>query len=461
VTDLAETLTIADASRAIAAGKLTSEALTRACLDRIAAHRDLNAFITVLEEAAMAEARAADREIAAGRSRGALHGIPVSLKDLIDMRGVRTSAASKMRHDHVAAADAPVTTRLREAGAVIVGKCNLHEFAYGTTSEDTAFGAVRNPINPARSAGGSSGGSAAAVAAGMSLASIGTDTGGSIRIPAAACGVVGLKPSWSEVSAEGVVPLSRSLDHVGPLARSVPDAWMVFRALTGRHVGPPPPPADIRALRIGVPRPYFFDVLDVDVRARTHEALDRLSAAGASVVDVEIEGTAHVGTIYLHIALPEASAYHASALDKHPDRYTLPVRLRLEMGRTVLAEDYVRAQIGRERWRAAVDAAFERAGCDVLALPALAIPAPPLGASSVRVGEGTEPVRGVMLRLTQPFNLSRHPAVTMPSGLTRDGLPCGLQLVGRANGTDELLASALACEPYVAVGAGTSGGGTG
>lgn len=460
-------VTIVEASRLLAERRITSEALTRACLERIEADRDLNAFIAIFEDAAIAAARDADREIAAGRSRGPLHGIPISLKDLIDVKGARTSAASHVRDEHIASADAPVTARLREAGAVILGKCNLHEFAFGTTSEESAYGAVRNSFDRERSAGGSSGGSAVAVATGMSLASIGTDTGGSIRIPAAACGIVGLKPTWNEVSADGVVPLSRSLDHVGPLTKSVADAAIVFRVLTARraHSGmdavQTAGAANASGLRIGVPRGYFWDVLDEDVRARTSEALERLREAGASVIDVSIPHASDIAAIYLHIVLPEASAYHAAALDANPERYTPPVRLRLEMGRYVLAEDYVRAQRGRERLRAAVDALFDDAPCDVLALPALPIPAPPLGASSVVVGGRAEPVRNVMLRLTQPFNLTGHPAIALPSGVTRDGLPCGVQLVGRRNRTDDLLAAARRCERYVTDGGGMSGGGAG
>ena len=214
-------MTIADAAPRLANGKLKSEKLTEDCLSKIEElNSKLNAFITVTADDALASARKADKEIAAGRYLGPLHGIPVSLKDLLDQKGLPTTAGSSVRKDHVAGSDAVVTARLRDAGAVFVGKTNLHEFAFGTTSEDSAFGPVRNPKDPTRSPGGSSGGSAVAIATGMSLGTVGTDTGGSIRIPAAACGVVGLKPEWGQVSAAGVVPLSRQLDHVGPLATS-------------------------------------------------------------------------------------------------------------------------------------------------------------------------------------------------------------------------------------------------
>ena len=443
--------TVAELAPLIAAGRLLSEDLTRACLAEIEAHdRALNAFITVLGASAIAQARALDAEIAAGRCRGPLHGIPISLKDLIDQQGVPTTAASRVREGHIAGRDAPVTARLREAGAVFIGKTNLHEFAFGTTSDDTAFGAVRNPHDPSRSPGGSSGGSAVAVVTGMSVASIGTDTGGSIRIPSAACGSVGLKPAWGEVPCEGVVPLSPSLDHVGPLARSVTDAWLIYLVLRGDATAarwPLPARRSLEGLRLGVPRQYFHDVLDTDVRARFAASLAWLRQAGARTVDVVIPRAGAVAPVYLHATLPEASACHAASLEASPERYTRNVRLRLEMGRYVLAEDYVRAQAARAVLRSEVDAALD--GCDALVLPTLPIPAPPIGASTVDVAGTRQPVRAMMLRLTQLFNLTGHPAISMPMGDTPAGLPCGLQLVGRLNDTEGLLATAAACEPYV------------
>jgi aspartyl-tRNA(Asn)/glutamyl-tRNA(Gln) amidotransferase subunit A len=435
----------------IAAGRVSSEDLTRACLAEIDAHdRALNAFITVLGASALAQARERDAEIAAGRSRGPLHGVPISLKDLIDQAGVPTTAASRVREGHVAVRDAAVTARLREAGAVFVGKTNLHEFAFGTTSDDTAFGAVRNPHDPSRSPGGSSGGSAVAIVTGMSVASIGTDTGGSVRIPSAACGTVGLKPAWGEVPCEGVVPLCASLDHVGPLARSVADAWLLYLVMRGTPTAsrwPLPGPRAVNTLRLGAPRGYIHDVLDDEVRARFAASLAWLRQAGARVADVAIPHAAGAPPVYLHTSLPEASAYHAPALDRTPERYSRNVRLRLEVGRYVLGEDYARAQAARAVLRREVDAALD--GCDALVLPTLPIPAPPVGAASVEVAGSTQPVRAMMLRLTQLFNLTGHPAISLPIGETAGGLPCGLQLVGRHGDTEELLAVAAACEPLV------------
>src|SRR5712672_1568062 len=251
-------MTIQEFGQKLRAKAITSVEIVEACLARIeAGNPATNAFILVMAEEARRQAREADRELAAGRDRGPLHGVPISLKDLFDVRGVPTTAASRVREGHVAERDAPAVAHLRQAGAVFIGKTNLHEFAFGTTNEDSAFGPARNPHDPSRSPGGSSGGSAASVASGMALASIGTDTGGSIRIPAAACGVVGLKPRHGELSTDGIVPLSHTLDHVGPLAQSVSDACLVYHALLGDAHATPPAPMPLHGLRLAVPRKYF------------------------------------------------------------------------------------------------------------------------------------------------------------------------------------------------------------
>jgi len=281
----------------------------------------------------------------------------------------------------------------------------------------------------------------------MALGALGTDTGGSIRIPAAACGIVGLKPTLGEVSIEGVVPLSRTLDHIGPLAQTVTDASLIYHALMGDTQGEPPAPVPMHGLRLGVPRKYFCDLLDDDVRARFEEGVERLRAAGAVVDEVEIPHAADIAAVYLHLVLADAAAYHATTLETMPEKYTPNVRIRLEMGRYVLAEDYARALAGRTRITAEVDAALAR--CDALILPALPIPAPTIGANTVQVGASVEAVRNVMLRLTQPFNVTGHPAIAMPSGVSRDGLPCSVQLVGRRMQTDALIRVALTCEGHI------------
>ena len=481
-----DSLTVESFGRKLRAGEVTARAITEECLHRIETDNSrLNAFIRVMADEARAQAAAADRELAAGIDRGPLHGVPISIKDLLDIRDVPTTAASRVRDGHIAERDAPAVAHLRQAGAVFVGKTNLHEFAFGTTNEDSAFGPARNPHDLSRSPGGSSGGSAISVAAGMALATVGTDTGGSIRIPAAACGIVGLKPSVGEVSTDQVVPLSRTLDHVGPLARTVTDAWLVYRALLGAATADPPsgasgdssyvsgPPSYVSGdpsyvvsgfsrtsrnpevlvpvptggLRLAVPRAYFCELLDDEVRSCFEASLNRLRAGGVRIDDVEIAHSRDTAPIYLALVLADAAAYHAATLDSMPERYTPPVRIRLEMGRYVLGEDYARALKGREVLRRDVDAAL--AGHDAIVLPTLPIPAPPLGAASMEVSGHDEPVRNLMLRQTQLFNLTGHPAISLPCGRTAGGLPCGLQLVGARGQTDALLRVALACEPYL------------
>jgi aspartyl-tRNA(Asn)/glutamyl-tRNA(Gln) amidotransferase subunit A len=440
-------MTIAEVAPRVASGVVKSEKLTEDCLSAIERlNPKLNAFITVTADEALQQARAADKDIAAGRCLGPLHGIPVSLKDLVDQKGWPTTAGSLVRKDHVAASDATVTRRLRAAGAVFVGKTNLHEFAFGTTSEDSGFGPARNPIDPSRSPGGSSGGSAIAIATGMSLGTVGTDTGGSIRIPAAACGVVGLKPEWGHISARGVVPLSRQLDHVGPLAKTVADAWILYNAMqpaAARAKGAPTASA-VKGLRLGIPAGYLFDRLDADVERGVLGAIEKLRKKGAVVTEVPLPHAHDIAAVYLHLVLGDAAEYHARTLLSRPDDYTPNVRLRLEMARYVLAEDYIRALRGKSVITGEVDRAL--GGVDALVLPALAVPAPPIGATTMPVKGGPEPVRALMLRCTQPFNLSGHPAISLPCGTTPAGLPIGLQLVGHKGGTPALVQAALGIE---------------
>ena len=417
-------------------------------LERIATlNPTLNAFIAIFEAEAMQQARELDEELRQGRSRGPLHGRTISIKDLIDVEGFPTTAASRVRAGHLAKSDATLVRRLREAGAVLIGKTNLHEFALGTTSDESAFGPVHNPHDPTRSPGGSSGGSAAAVATDMGWASIGSDTGGSIRIPASACGVVGLKPSFGEVPTVGVVPLSVSLDHVGPIARNVTDAWALHDALTGSPRGEPVSPLSIGTLRLGRLTGYFLEKLDDDVRARMDEGIERLKSAGASIVDIDLGRMPDISRTYLNVALTEAFAYHAEALTKVPDKFSESVRTRLQMGATISRDDYVRAQADRAQMRGSVDAALSR--CDALVLATMPIPPQKIGAATARVNGNEEPLRPLTLRHTQLFNLTGHPAISLPCGKTRDGLPCGFQMVGRHKHTADLLHVALTCEPVV------------
>jgi aspartyl-tRNA(Asn)/glutamyl-tRNA(Gln) amidotransferase subunit A len=439
--------TIGQLAQQLAARHVTSEAVTDACLAAIEAHQpETNAFITVLADAAREAARRADHEVANGRSRGTLHGVPVSLKDIIDLAGTATTAGSHVRRGHVADRHAAVVERLLTAGAIIVGKTNLHEFALGPTNDDSAYGPVHHPLDARLSSGGSSGGSAVSVATGMAWASIGTDTGGSIRIPSGLCGVVGLKPSLGEVPTQGVVPLSDTLDHVGPICRSVGDARILLDVLAGRPAARsvPADPPRLTGRRLGIPRDYFLDHLHGDVARSFEGACRRAERAGATLRTVSVAHAADTGPIYVCIALAEAAEFHADTVALVPEAYTDAVRPRLQAGRYLLAEDYLRARRGRGRLVAEVNAALD--GLDALLLPTVPVPAQPIGAATVRVGEWQEPVRNALLRLTQLFNVTGHPAVTVPGAPTSDCLPIGIQLVGHPNATGPLLDLAEAVE---------------
>jgi aspartyl-tRNA(Asn)/glutamyl-tRNA(Gln) amidotransferase subunit A len=407
-----------------------------------------NAFILVDRDGARAAAKIADEERAHGIDRGPLHGMPISIKDLIDVAGQPTTAGSRVRAGHVADRDAPIITRLRAAGAVLIGKTNLHEFALGPTSDESAFGPVLNPLDPTRVAGGSSGGSAAAVATGMGVASIGSDTGGSIRIPAAACGIVGLKPSIGEVPLDDVVPLSFTLDNVGPLTRDVTDAAAIWAVLADRQL--PRLDADARLLTFGVLEGYFTALLDDPVRRAFAGAIDRLRAAGVTLEARTVDGAATIVETYTNISLPEAAHWHSALLATRADAYQPIVHQRLEFGATIPAVAYLAAMDNRQTLFQAVERALD--GCAVLVLPTLPIVAPKLGENEIvfEVPGGTEKLtaRGALLRLTQLFNVTGHPAITLP--IPTDGLPVGLQLVGRRDRTPDLLRVAAACEQILA-----------
>lgn len=434
---------ISSASAALRRGSVTAVALVEDAVKEYARHgASTNAFITFTPDQARAEARKCDEEAARGHWRGPLHGIPISIKDLIDAEGLPTTAASRVLPATPAARDAEVLKRLRAAGAISLGKTNLHEFACGTTNEDSAFGAVRNPLDLDRMAGGSSGGSAAAVASGIGLASVGSDTGGSIRIPAALCGVVGLKPTYGEVPVDGAVPLSTSFDHVGPIALSVEDAWIMWGVMTGvRNLERTA--RDIRGMRLGVPSEYFFDLLEPEVAAAWDASLETLARKGAQMQQVSIPHASSTPQAYLPVVLRESWTFHRTFLEQTPERYTPAVRARLEMGAGVGPQDYERAMELRETLTREVEAAL--AGVDALALPSMPVTAPRLGTTEIRFGDRTEPVRAVMLRLTQLFNVTGHPAITIPVAATGT-LPCGFQLVGRRHQTPGLLAIAKAAE---------------
>jgi len=436
-------MSLRSTARALRAKTTSARDLVEACLARIEALQPAtNAFIHVAADAARRAADTADAELRAGHDRGLLHGIPVSLKNLLDEAGVVTTAGSRSM-TQVARTDATAVANLRAQGAVFVGHTNMHEFAMGTTSEDSGFGPVRHPRDGARSAGGSSGGAAVSVATGMSHVAIGSDTGGSIRIPAAACGLVGLKPAWNAVSLQGVVPLSPTLDCLGPLTTSVEDAWYALEGL--RTTGPlpdPPDAADLRGLRIGVLRDLGWRLVDPAIADVIDTALHTLAARGARLDDVSLASVPLIVPAYGTIVIREALDFHTPRLPEHADAYTPAVRTRLQTAPRPSDDEYAAALEARARIEADVASLLTRV--DVLALPGLAIAPPPLGQSHVAWPSGEELTRAAMLRLTQPFNLSRHPAVVLPAGITRDGWSASLQLVGP--GTAALVSVALAVE---------------
>jgi len=439
--------------------KLSPVELTRSLLDRVAClNPKLNAFLTVTADRALADARRAEKEILAGRWRGPLHGVPISLKDNIWTRGIRTTAGSRILADFVPDRDATVARRLRRAGAVLLGKTNMHEFAYGVTNANPHYGPARNPWDLARIPGGSSGGSAAALAAGLCFASIGSDTGGSIRIPAALCGIVGLKPTFGRVSCFGVIPLAHSLDHTGPLARTVADAAIVLRAIAGRDPLDPttsarPVPDYPQALRrkparvrLGWPREYFWEMLDPEVRRIAESAAHSFADLGATIEEVSLPHLRASEDSSTHIALAEARQFHESS-GWYPARaadYGEDVRKRLELASDVRAVDYLAAFAFRKLLSADFDAAFSRV--DALLAPSTPIPAPLLDEKLVSIGAQEESVRSALLRLNRPANFTGPPAMSIPCGFTSSGLPVGLQLIGRSFDEQALLRLALLFE---------------
>ena len=405
-------------------------------------------------ESALAEARTAEIEISRGEWRGPLHGIPVALKDLIDTAGTRTTAASGLYQNRVPAEDAEVVCRLRRAGAVILGKNNLHEFAYGGSSLVSFFGDVHNPWNTEHVAGGSSGGSAAAVAAGLCYAAIGTDTAGSIREPAALCGCVGIKPTYGRVSARGVIPLSWSLDHVGPLAATVGDAAAVLQVIAGYDPldvgGVDVPVSDYvsgsgeatKALRVGVPREYFFDELDHEIRAAVEQALVVICTLVAEVHDVRIEVTAD-----RTVQAAESFAYHADPVARTPELYQAETLRRIRSGENISAGEYIQRRRGLDEERRRARDFF--ADVDLLVTPATPIPAPAIGDLKKDPG-ALRPAELRLLRNTRPFNVWGLPAVSVPCGFTKRGLPIGLQIAGPHWREDLVLRLARAYESATA-----------
>jgi len=445
-------LTIAEAARAFRTRELSPVELTRACLRRIEAlDAKLNAFVTILPERALAEAQEAEDRLAAGRARGPLDGVPFALKDLFETAGVRTTAGAKILADYVPQRDAACVRRLNEAGVALLGKLNMHEWAYGATTAVSHFGPCHNPWDLDRITGGSSGGSAAALAASLCLGSLGSDTGGSIRMPASLSGVVGLKPTYGRVSKRGVIPLAESLDTAGPMARSVEDAALILQAIAGHDPDDPttsdrPVPdyaaalkGDVRGLRVGVPRQDAFPNATEDVVRGIEEALRTLAGLGAILLDVAAPWLLEAVVIWPKIAGPEAAYYHRQNLEQRPQDIAEPVRNRLLAGRNVLAVDYLRGLETQRRIKDEVARLFE--DIDLLVTPATPATATLIADELAATGRESH-----IHRFTAPFNITGQPAISLPCGFDPQGLPIGLQIIGRPWEEETVLRAAHAYE---------------
>ena len=428
-------LNVEEASALVRAKKVSPVELTRACLARIETlNPSLNAFITITAESALAEAERAESEVQRGRWRGPMHGIPIALKDLIDTAGVRTTGASALFKDRIPQQDAAVVQRLKDAGAILLGKLNMHEFAYGGTSVPSYYGRVSNPWDLERITGGSSGGSAAAVAAGLCYVALGSDTGGSIREPSALCGIVGLKPTYGRVSNRGVIPLSWSLDHIGPMTRTVADAAIALQTIAGYD------PNEITSqdrpvgqylegmrrsrgrLRIGVPREFFYENLHPEVQAAIDRALTVLGTLGAETHDVALQVSTDRTVIRA-----EAYAYHAEYIAKTPELYLPETLAKLQLGAGIDGPTYIRARRDLDRLRRSTLNVFS--SVDLLVTPTTPIPAPKASDYPTTFA-GVLALDGSLLRNTRPFNMYGFPTISVPCGITSAGLPIGLQISG-------------------------------
>ena len=430
-------LSLEDVAQQIAFKEISPVEVTQAVLDRIERlNPSLNAYMTVTADAALASARDAEREIAAGEYRGLLHGVPIGIKDLFATKGVRTTAGSKILADWVPDHDATVVRKLAEAGAISVGKLGMHEWAFGTTSDNVHFGSIHNPWNLDHVPGGSSGGSGAATAAGMAFATLGSDTGGSIRMPAAACGCVGLMPTYGRASLYGAVPLSWSLDHPGPLTRTVRDAAIVMQAISGydpldpatEDVAVPDMLEDIergaKGLRIGVPKQYFWDNVEADVLTLARKALADLEGAGAIVREVDWPKQMDYNAAFVAVMFGEAAAYHAPYFPSRRDEYGPQVAAMMNVGQSIGGAQLAGAmRVMQEARRGGADAVL--AGVDVLAVPTMPVAAPTIAASRL------EDPGARMASFTGPFDFTGQPAISVPCGLTSAGLPASIMFAGR------------------------------
>jgi aspartyl-tRNA(Asn)/glutamyl-tRNA(Gln) amidotransferase subunit A len=431
-------VTIAEAAAALRSKKISSRELTEEALERIVRENPrLNAFLTVTRELAVARAIAMDEELARGADRGPLHGLPVAHKDLMMTRGVRTTAGSKIFEHFIPDQDAVVVEKLNDAGAVMVGKTGLHELAYGITSNNPHFGAVRNPWDTERIPGGSSGGSGSAVAADLVFVATGTDTGGSIRIPSSFCGTVGLKPTYERVSRRGVLPLGLTLDHIGPMTRTVRDCAVAFQAMASKPSGyVPGVDVDIKGLRIGLPQNYYLERLDPEVSEAVRRAVQTAAALGARIIELRVPDIDAINVVGRVLLLVEAVSNLGPYLDRRAE-FGADVLALLDQGRLISGAEYADAQ----RLRRLQIGEFSKlwAQVDCIFTPATPTPAPKIGQTTIDIGGVAEDVRLTTTRFMRAINVLGIPSLAMPCGFTQAGLPIGLQILGAPGAEDTLL----------------------
>ena len=435
-------MTVADLGRDIQGKRVSPVEVTRAFLERTESlEPKLNAFITCMPELALAAAKKAEAEIQRGVYRGPLHGIPFAVKDLFWTKGVRTTSGSPIHRDFMPPHDSMAVARLAEAGAILTGKTNMVEFAFGTVEHNDAFGSPHNPWKLDATPGGSSSGSGVAVAAGEIPLALGTDTAGSIRIPCAFCGLSGLKPTYGTISRYGVTPLSWSLDHVGPMARTIEDVAIAMNILAGHDSRDPFSvrygPEDytrglndgIQGLRVAIPKDYVREFIDAEVEATFHLAVDKLQDLGCSIDEVSIPELGWSWMVGQAITMAEAASYHVDHINGRGTEMQPLIRKRIEAGYFISAKDYLQAQRVRSLLGKKLEEVFER--YSLLILPTVPVTPPALGQMTITLGDTTLPVGESTIRLTRPFNLNGLPAASIPCGRSSEGTPSGLQLVGR------------------------------
>lgn len=435
--------TLVEIRDAIAKKQLSSTEVTRSLLERIQSDdKQLNSFITVAADSALSSASQLDKELINHRIRGPLHGVPIGIKDIIYTRDLMTTMGAETYRGYISSHDATVVERLKSAGAIIIGKLNTHQFAYGPTGDRSDFGPVRNPYNLAKISGGSSSGSGAAVAAGLCYAAIGTDTGGSVRIPSSCCGIVGMKPTFGRMSKNGIYPLSWTLDHLGPMTRSVEDSALLLSVLSGYDAKDPCSShrdsedfaryidKDLGGKIVGVPASFYFDGVDPEVESKVRKAVDRLHKLGVEIREIQIPRIHDTLDAQRTTIAAESFAVHYHLLNNFPDQYEEEVRNRLLAGEAIQAREYINAQQVKSTAVREFEEIFAK--IDVLAAPTLPILPTDLNQRSVSICGIEESVCSALTRLTAPTNLTGFPSISVPCGTSDTGLPIGLQLIAGA-----------------------------